>query len=290
MKKRLYGNGFGQFWLILAEIIGIAGSGYLTYLCMETFGYERYGEIFSNNQTTLSYLLAAVPAVLLVFALVFTIIGAAGKKRGASLTGIIFVVLAVAVQGAGYLSLIADYAAGISFDAGVPLGKTLSLFAHYGMTGLALFAFIGGICVLVKKKTGAVVFGILALICGLAAAGLGTFLVFTNQYNEPTILLGFFGNKAPGLVDNIFFAGRFIYIGLFALAMFVFAFFRKADKVVEEKKEEDGEGKKADKKDDKKDDDKHDDDHHDDGNGGNKNPDVKVINDPFNDRIIIEFR
>ncbi|MCR5078619.1 MAG: hypothetical protein K6B65_01685 [Bacilli bacterium] len=291
-KRRVYGNGFGQFLLFLAVLIGLVGNGYFTYLALNSFGFDKFAEIFANTQTMLSFLLIAIPTALLLASFILIIVGAAGRKRGASLAGIIFMVLSIVAQGAGYVALIADFSAGISFEAGVPLGKSLSLFAHFGMLGLAFFGFLGSVWVMDKKRGGAVIFGILALICGLAAAGLGAYVLLANSYSEPFVLYSYFSSSSLSLLDKIFIAGRFVYVGLYALAMFAFAFFRKSVAVKEKKEEPAKEEKKVEekKKKDKKDDKKDDDDHNDDDNGGTPSPDVKVINDPFNDRIIIEIR
>ena len=174
MKQRIFGNPFGQFLLILAEIVGLAGSAYLGIQCLiltNSFGGLFEGENLLKG--IMSFGTLFLPVLMLFIAFVGTIVGLVEKNRGVGVMSVIFVLLAMLVQGVcfvvGYADL-ANFFQNINWGGFFDLGLDLVILGYVVSVVAFIFALFA-ICFAAGRKKGAsIVFAIIALILYIAAA------------------------------------------------------------------------------------------------------------------------
>lgn len=244
--KKIFGNPFGQVLLILAEIAGLVSSIYLGVQCLLLAG-DKFAGLFGADTAYAAVMAMGtiwLPALLLLIALILTIAGLAGRKRGVGLTSVILVLVALLAQGVCFVLGFSDltkYFASLDFGKMLEWGLNLVIFGYMSSTLGVIFALIAIICAGAKKKPGAIVLAIFALVFIVFGCFAFLYPIFRETVGDPYILLAFFagqGIASVELLPYILFIVRGIFIALVGVSVFVLVFERYPARAVATASEE----------------------------------------------------
>ena len=196
MNRKIFGNPLGQVFFILAVIAGLAGAGFLTFNVFFLVGAENFGSLFEGDKLMPSIFALCAIAICIPFllvALISGIVGLATKRRGIGVFSVLFVLLGLLLQGVAYIIGFGDIANFFSkFNWGNFFfqGDLLVVLSYLVLAVAFVLALIALICAAARKRAGAIVFGVIALIFYLGGAFLYIWpLFFTNPANGEVFVL-----------------------------------------------------------------------------------------------------
>ena len=232
MNRKIFGNPLGQFFVILAAIAGLAGAGFYLFNVFALVGAEKFGALFEGEKAMTSiYALGAIAICVpfLLVTLISAIVGLATKRRGIGVFSVIFLLIGLLLQGICYLigfGNLDTFFTKFDWANFFTQGDLLVTLAYLTLLDGFVFALIAVILAAARKRVGAIVLAIIALIQYVAAAYFFIWPLFAanNASGEVFVLFDALvagGIAAVDFVGVIFLIVRGAFLALVGIAIFV---------------------------------------------------------------------